>query len=170
MDVISPSVLTSEEVKNIRLRLGLRTGELAQLCGVNIKTVERWENGESKVHGAAAAYISMLYRFPSLMERITVPDMPFDLRLFCYKKGLNPELVCIIDVNEADRFVELINYTDRVEDLPFEKVTRPSWEEYNQFIKSVCSRYRKNRFADPIEELMKTGGEGEFTIVVQTAE
>lgn len=156
------------DVKKIRNSLGLTTSELAKVCGVNIKTVERWENGESKVTGASAVLLSLLYSDSQLLNKLVVATKPFELRVKCYKKDVIPNLVCVIDVNEVDRFVKVTNYTSRVENLPFGENTKPTYEQYDEFIRSLCTKKKgKGIIINPIDELKATGGNGIYTIVIE---
>lgn len=144
---------SSQDVKNIRDSLGLTTRELAELCGVSKRTVERWESGDIKVNGTASRLLYLLYTNSQTSHRLIIPDMPFDLRILVYKDEPVKRLVTIIDVNEIDRYVKIRNYTDCALDLPFASL-RPTYQEYNQFIESfVGPRPRDAIFYDPIHEL-----------------
>jgi len=62
--------MVSEEIKNIRLRLGYSQQELASLLGVSFATVNRWENGKAKPQK------DRLDRIRGLLEELIVSDKP----------------------------------------------------------------------------------------------
>lgn len=49
-----------DDVKSMRRRLNLSQAEFAKLLGVDVRSVSRWENGESKPTGAAEAVMAGL--------------------------------------------------------------------------------------------------------------
>lgn len=167
MESSSVARISSDEVVAIRTMHGLKTSEFASILNVNIKTIERWEKGESVPSGTAATILDLIRRYPETIDRLKVDDMPFDLRLKIYKNKDIPILVCVIDVNEIDRFVEINNYTSNLEDLPFGEKLRPTYEEYDKFIRSLCNIKRgRGVLTNPIDELIKSGGNKEYKVDV----
>lgn len=167
MESSSASVISADEVVAIRNSNGLTTREFAAILNVNIKTIERWEKGVSTPSGTAATILDLIKRYPETINQLKVDKMPFDLRLKIYKNTANPTLICVIDVNEVDRFVELKNYTANTDDLPFGDNLRPGFEEYDNFIRSLCN-LKKGRgvLVNPVDELMRTGGNKDYKVVV----
>ncbi len=55
-------MIIKDEIREIRLRLGLSQTELGAILGVHYKTVERWELGHGKPSPLALKQISRLQR------------------------------------------------------------------------------------------------------------
>jgi transcriptional regulator with XRE-family HTH domain len=51
---------TNNEVRKMRNRLNLNQADFAKLLGVDIRSVNRWENGLSRPTGSAEAILSAL--------------------------------------------------------------------------------------------------------------
>jgi DNA-binding transcriptional regulator YiaG len=58
------------DVKQIRADRGITQRELADMIGVNLSTVWRWENGQPP-RGAALRLLESLSSAPSTKERVT---------------------------------------------------------------------------------------------------
>ena len=165
MESTVPSRVSASDVRCLRQNLGLKTSEFAALCGVNVKTIERWENGESNVTGTSAVLITLLMRKPELARELLIKKQPFDLRIKVLKEN---QLICVIDVNEIDRIVEVTNLISDVGLLPFEGETRPSYERYDSFIRSLCNLNKgRGVLTNPILELAKTGGNDKYRIIIE---
>lgn len=167
MESSSASMISVNEVVAIRKLHGLTTREFAAILNVNIKTIERWEKGVSTPSGTAATILDLIKRYPETINQLKVDKMPFDLRFKIYANTEIPTLVCVIDVNEVDRLVELKNYTGVIDDLPFGDNLMPNYEDYDSFIRSLCN-LKKGRgvLVNPVDELMRTGGNKDYKVIV----
>ena len=59
-----------QEIKNIRMRLGLTQGLLGGIVGVSSKTVEAWEAGYRRPSSSAMRVLAELDTNPSYFEKI----------------------------------------------------------------------------------------------------
>ncbi|MDR0197169.1 MAG: helix-turn-helix domain-containing protein [Oscillospiraceae bacterium] len=64
-----PEVISADEIKKTRSKLGMSQGVFAVTIGVSKKTVESWETGRYMPDGAARRLIMMLQADPSLPEK-----------------------------------------------------------------------------------------------------
>ena len=58
----TPCIMTGEELRRIRARLGLTQAELADRLGTTRNTVARWERDEVRMRETAARLIQMIAR------------------------------------------------------------------------------------------------------------
>ena len=63
---------TSNEVKTIRLRLGMTQRLFAEALGVSVKTIESWEAGTNRPSGIANRMLELLGQDESLFERYSI--------------------------------------------------------------------------------------------------
>jgi putative transcriptional regulator len=57
-------------VRETRQRLGLSRSVFAYRLGVNVRTIERWEQGRSQPNEQAAALILLVRRYPDTLDRL----------------------------------------------------------------------------------------------------
>lgn len=62
-------VFMPQEIKEIRIDLGLTQHSFADFMGVSRKTVEAWEAGRNKPEGPARRILAMVRQDPKLPER-----------------------------------------------------------------------------------------------------
>ncbi len=62
----------AEEIKDVRLSLGMTQVTFAQVMGVSVKTVEAWEAGTNKPIGSARRLLSFLRSDPGMISRFNV--------------------------------------------------------------------------------------------------
>ncbi len=63
---------TSQEIKDIRLSLGMTQLTFAEVMGVSVKTVEAWEAGINNPIGSARRFLSVLKAEPGLLARANI--------------------------------------------------------------------------------------------------
>lgn len=77
-------LLTPQEIKALRERLGPSQGDFAKLTEIGVATLSRWERGRSLQTRALDRYLRLLDRYPSNVEILrslarlseTLPDSP----------------------------------------------------------------------------------------------
>jgi putative transcriptional regulator len=62
--------VSGETVRETRRRLGLSRSVFAYRLGVNLRTIERWEQGRSKPNEQAAVLILLVRRYPDTLDRL----------------------------------------------------------------------------------------------------
>lgn len=65
----------ADEVKEIRLMLGMSQALFAGFMGVSPKTVEAWEAGRNMPGGSASRILSFVQQDPKLPERLGIIDV-----------------------------------------------------------------------------------------------
>ena len=65
-----PPVLTSRDVISVRKRLHLSRGLFANFLRTNRRTLENWEQGRARPNPQAALLISLVNKFPDIVERL----------------------------------------------------------------------------------------------------
>ncbi len=68
--ILAPGALSAQEIKFLRKNLFLKSGEFANILGVNRGTVSRWENGEKSPELSTDRLIRMIYA-AKLGEKVT---------------------------------------------------------------------------------------------------
>lgn len=61
--------LTPDEVRSIRRRSGLSQARFAARYGLNLRTLQDWEQGRAQPDGPARAYLLVILREPRAVER-----------------------------------------------------------------------------------------------------
>jgi putative transcriptional regulator len=172
---IIPDSILPEELKEIRIKLSMTQSELAAFLGCSRPTVERWEEGKTKISGPVITLMELLKRDLTIPEKLAIPDERYKMRLYYMYRS---EVCTIIDIDETDRKVKIKNFTDNPQMRAFGVNTEPSFEEYEEFIESRCFPRSRDKlklelkrldipFYDPILIIEKTEGrmaEDEFWI------
>jgi putative transcriptional regulator len=132
--VIQKSI-TSEEIRELRQRLGMTQKSFSDFLCVSKRTVERWESMSEPIKGAIVTLVEILLRRPEIEEELRLEPKTYRLRLrYMYKN-----MVCtVIDVDELDRRVKIHNYIKNPMFRAFGVNTEPSYEEYEDFLESRC--------------------------------
>ena len=65
-----PPVLTAKDVARVRKRLHLSRGLFANFLRTNRRTLENWEQGRARPNPQAALLISLVNKFPDMMDRL----------------------------------------------------------------------------------------------------
>jgi putative transcriptional regulator len=63
-------VLTPADLIRIRKRLRLSRGLFATFLRTNLRTLENWEQGRARPNPQAALLISLVQKFPDMVERL----------------------------------------------------------------------------------------------------
>ena len=126
---------TGSMIKETRKKMGLTQREFAQFVNVSKPTVERWEMSEDKITGPIVTVLAMIMREGELPAKMELPASTYPLRLFYMYENT----VCtVIDVDEIGRRVLIHNYCDNLLMRAFGRNIEPSFEEYEDFLRSRC--------------------------------
>lgn len=173
---ITPKEMTVEQFKGKRKQLGLTQKELAEFIGVSKPTVERWETSDKPITGPVVLLIHLLTK--DYIDRVRIPEKRFPVRLWYMYKD---EVCTLIDVHEGKQIVEIVNYTEHKQFRAFGANEKPSFADYEEFLKSRCFSENRDKmklilrdlnlpFYDPFMIIEKTEGrmaEDDFWIKVE---
>lgn len=175
---ITPEYITAKDIKAIRAKLGLTQKDFSRLINCSKVTVERWETSEGKITGPICLLLRMLEKYPEYVAEVMVPVKKKPLRLWYMHK----QNVCtIIDVDEMNREVEIVNYTDNLIFKAFGSEEQPTFKQYEEFLQSRCFPESRDKmklilkdldlpFYDPFMIIEKTEGrmaEDDFWIRIE---
>ena len=127
--------ISSAEIRNFRKKYQLTRPELAGIVGCSVKTIEKWEQSDLPVMGAAAVLLNTLKDNSELLVKYELPELIYPLRLY-YLDGNT--VTTVIDVDELNRKIKIKNYTDEIVRRAFGNKTNVSFEDYENFLKSRC--------------------------------
>lgn len=175
---ITPEYVTAREIKNVRKKLGLTQKDFAILINTSKPTVERWERSEEPITGPICLLLEMLKRHPDYVEEMKLPPKTTPIRLWYM---YNQTVCTIIDVNELQRKISIINYTDNVMFRAFGVEENPDYQMYLAFLESRCFPESRDKmkiilkdldlpFYDPFMIIEKTEGrmaEDDFWIRIE---
>lgn len=130
-----PQYVTAEEIKNIRKQLKLTQKEFAMLLNCSKPTIERWERSSEVITGPVVLAIKLLQKHPEYVSEIELPEKTYPLRLFYMH---NQNICTLIDVDEKNKAVKIVNYTDNVMFRAFGVIENPDYDMYMEFLKSRC--------------------------------
>ena len=69
-------LLTSEEIRKRRQRLGMSQAEFAEYFGFSVRTLQEWEQGRSVPRGVARNFLILLQREPEMVRSaLVMPDL-----------------------------------------------------------------------------------------------
>ncbi len=158
--------ITGEDIKKLRKTLSMTQKEFAEFVCASKRTVENWESNGTRITGPIVTLFEILNRKPQIAKKLEVPPNELKLRIwYMYEKT-----VCtIIDVDELSRQVMIHNYIDNPLFRAFGIETEPSFEDYEEFLKSRCFPETRDKlklelkrldipFYDPILIIEKTEG------------
>ena len=163
---IIPKNTTGKMIKEIRKSLKMTQKSFAGFIGVSKPTVERWESQQEKITGPIVVLLEILRRNPRLPVQFQIPENKLKLRLYY----MYEDMVCtIIDIDEANREVEIHNYTDNLQYRAFGVNTEPTFKDYEEFIEARCFPKTRDKiklelerlgipFYDPVLIIEKTEG------------
>ncbi len=163
---ITPEYITAEEIRLIRDITGMTQKEFAEFLGVSKRTVERWESSDDVITGPITVLAELLIKNNDLVQKLEIPEKKYRLRLYY----MYHDFVCsILDVDEMERKVEVHNYITNPLYRALGVNTEPSFEEYEEFLKSRCFPETRDKlklelkkldlpFYDPIMIIEKTQG------------
>lgn len=172
---ITPVQITADQMKKKRKNLSLTQKEFAELVGVSKPTIERWETSDKPITGPVVQLLQLLT--PEYVASITVPEKRFPIRLwYMYKE----DVCTLIDVNEGKQIVKIKNYTMNKQFRAFGANENPTFQDYEEFLKSRCFSENRDKmklilkdlnlpFYDPFMIIERTQGrmaEDDFWIKV----
>ena len=175
---ITPKFITAQELKEVRKNLKLTQKEFADLVNCSKSTVERWEISKEGIEGPIVLLIQMLQKYPQYTDSIRIPEKVYPLRLW-YMYRNKP--CTLIDVNEMEKKIRIVNYTEHMMFRAFGAVENPDYTMYEDFLESRCFPQGRDKlklvlqdldlpFYDPFLIIKKTQGrmaEDEFWIKVE---
>ncbi|MBR5974368.1 MAG: helix-turn-helix domain-containing protein [Clostridiales bacterium] len=165
-DYVINESITGEDLKRVRQLLKMTQKEFAEFANCSKRTVENWESKGEPVKGPIVTLVEILLRHPGMAEQMKVEEKRLKLRLWY----MYEDTVCtVIDVDEPRRIVRIRNYIDDPLFRAFGKNTEPSFEDYEEFLKSRCFPESRDKikleldrlgipFYDPIMIIEKTEG------------
>lgn len=170
--------VSTDEIKALRKKLGLTQAEFAKILGVSRPTVERMEASEKEIAGPAAVLIDFLSDKPELIEERIIPEKKYPLRMWYMNKN---KKCTLIDVDDLNRKVQIKNYVTNIMYMAFGANFNPSYEDYEEFLKSRCFPEARDKmkiqlqaldipFYDPMLIIEKTNGrmaEDDFWIQIE---
>ena len=173
-----PEYISAPQIKEARKKLGLTQAQFANMLGVSKPTVERWEVSTKNISGPIVMALYLLMSDEKNIDRLIIPERKVKLRLYYRYKN---ELCTIIDVNELDKDISIKNYKRNIMFRAFGNNDEPSYEDYQEFIKSRCFPETRDKlklvlknlnipFYDPLLIIEKTQGkmaEDDFWIEVE---
>lgn len=175
---VVPKEIYAEDIKAIRARLGMTQQEFALFCNKSKPTVERWEMSDKPITGPIAFLVQYALLHPDMQEELSLPEKVYPLRLWYYYHNT----VCtIIDVDVINQNVRIKNYTSNLLYRAFGKKENPTYEDYEEFLKSRCFPEERDKmklmlkglelpFYDPLMIIEKTNGrmaEDDFWIRIE---
>lgn len=170
--------ISGEDIKRLRELLGMTQKEFAAFVNCALRTVENWESKKEGITGPIVTLTDILLRRPDIVKRLELPEKRLKLRLFYMYKTT----VCtVIDVDEAEREIEIKNYIDKPLFRAFGVITEPTYEDYEEFLESRCFPRERDKmklelkrlgipFYDPMMIIEKTQGrmaEDDFWIKIE---
>ena len=175
---ITPKFITAADIKKIRKKLGVTQKEFAELVQVSKPTVERWERNQENITGPIVMLLQMLDKYPEYVDFIKVPPKKLPVRLWYMH---NQKVCTIIEVDELNKKVTAVNYTDNVMFRAFGSVENPDYAMYTEFLESRCFPESRDKmklvlreidlpFYDPFMIIEKTRGrmaEDDFWIKIE---
>ncbi len=164
---ITPNMVTSEDIRLARDILNMTQKEFAEFVNVSKRTVERWEYTEEPITGPITILLDMIIKNHNLPQTLTIPEKNYNMRLWY----MYHSFVCtIIDVDEMDRKIDIHNFITNPIYRAFGVNTEPTYDEYEEFIRSRCFPESRDKlklelkkldipFYDPIMIIEKTKGQ-----------
>ena len=161
-----PDSVRGADIKTVRESLKLTQRRFADLVGVSVKTVERWESSSDEIRGPIIFLLKLLWENPDLPEAFEVPEKPWKLRIWYMFRD---EVCTIIDLDEKNRRVKIKNYTDRLQYRAFGINEHPTYEDVEEFLESRCFPRERDKqklildaldipFYDPMMIIERTKG------------
>lgn len=173
-----PDFLTANDIKRVRGLTRMTQREFASFVKVSKATIERWESSLEKIRGPIVVLLNMLENNLDYIEKIKLPPKVSPLRLIYMH---NQTICTIIDVNDLKQEVKIRNYTNNLMFRAFGKKENPTYDDYQEFLKSRCFPETRDKmklilkdldipFYDPFLIIQKTEGrmaEDDFWIRIE---
>lgn len=161
-----PDFVLSKDIKRIRKLLNITQKEFADLVGVSKPTIERWETSKERITGPIVLALNLIENNIDYIDKIKIPEKQFPIRLFYMH---NQTICTIIDVNDIKQQIKIKNYTENIMFKAFGNNENPSYDDYQEFLKSRCFPETRDKlklvladldlpFYDPFLIIEKTQG------------
>ena len=158
--------VTGFEIKKLRESLGMTQKDFASFTCSSLRTVENWEKEGNIVKGPIVSLLEILSRNPDIASEMEVPAKENGLRLWYMYEN---RVCTIIDSDEVNRTVKISNYSDNPLFCAFGVNTKPSFDDYEEFLESRCFPRTRDKiklelkrldlpFYDPLMIIEKTEG------------
>lgn len=158
--------LSSQDLKNVRKRMGLTQEEFAGLVNVSVKTIARWEISNKPITGPIVTLVRILNEYPRMEEQFLIPKKEYPMRLWFMH---NDDVCTLIDVDEPQQAVRIYNITNQYMLRAFGREERPTFKDYEAFLESRCFPRSRDKmklvlkdlglpFYDPLMIIEKTQG------------
>ena len=145
-----PNYITAGDIKRVRKSLDLSQKEFANLIGCSKPTIERWESGKENVTGPIVLLLQMIDENSDYIDEIKIPEKKYPIRLFYMFK----QRICtIIDVDEFNKDIKIKNYTKHLMFRAFGINEKPTFDDYNDFLKSRCFPETRDKLKLVLEDL-----------------
>ena len=157
---------TGAEIREARHYFGMTQKEFAAFLGCSKRAVEVWEAKTGPIKGPVVTLLDILWRRPSLLTRLEVPEKKLKRRLWYMYRD---KACTLIDVDDLSREVEITNYTDDLLYCAFGVKQHPEYDDYLAFLESRCFPSTRDKlklelkerglpFYDPMMIIEKTQG------------
>ena len=145
-----PEYITASDIKRVRGKLGLTQAEFSKLVGVSKPTIERYEITKDKIYGMIVLIVKMIEDNMNYIEELEYPKKEYPIRLFYMYK----QYICtIIDVNIIKQEVKIKNFTNNILFRAFGVNEKPTFLDYNDFLKSRCFPETRDKIKLVLQEL-----------------
>lgn len=170
--------ITPDELKKVRKKMQMTQKEFANFIGVSKPTIERWERGDKEIKGPIVLLTDLLSEHMEWLEERIIPKQKYSLRLWYMYKN---KKCTLIDVDEIHQKIWIKNYVSNILFKAFGANTNPTYEDYEEFLKSRCFPETRDKmkiqldalglpFYDPMLIIEKTQGrmaEDDFWIMIE---
>ena len=165
-DYVINESITGEDLRRVRQLLKMTQKEFSEFANCSKRTVENWETKGEPIKGPIVTLVEILLRHPDYAEKLKVKENQLKLRLWYMYENM----VCtVIDVDEPRRIVKIQNYITDPLFRAFGVNSEPSFEDYEEFLRSRCFPESRDKiklelkrlgipFYDPILIIEKTEG------------
>ena len=161
-----PKYVTANDIKRVREKLNMSQREFASLIGISKPTIERWESSKESINGPVVLLLEYIDNNIEFLDELKIPKKKYPLRLFY----MNNQMICtMIDVNILTQEVIIKNFTNNIMFRAFGTNDKPSFKDYEDFLKSRCFPETRDKiklvladlnipFYDPFLIIQKTEG------------
>lgn len=177
-EYITPEYITSDDIKQLREKLGMTQNQFAQFVHASKRTVENWESQKKEIKGPIVTLVDILAHNLELEKSMRVKENELKVRLWYMYRNM----VCtVIDVDEMERKVKIQNFVKNPLFRAFGVNTEPEYSDYEDFLESRCFPKTRDKmkielkrldlpFYDPVMIIEKTEGrmaEDDFWIRIE---
>ena len=142
--------VTSNDIKRVRNILDMTQKEFAEFVCTSKRTVERWERSNEKITGPIVLLLNMIENNLDYIETIEIPEKKLPLRMFY----MNEQKICtLIDVDDVNQIVKIKNYTKNTLYKAFGINEKPTYKDYQEFLKERCFPETRDKLKLVLEDL-----------------